>query len=263
MPPHPRRRRPAVGVVPPAGCLPATGHGSIATTWEETAADALRTGAASEPAQARDLFDVSLAMWKAWAAAPKSAPPATPRSATPPTACSSGKRPSARTSSRTFALLTESCVRSATRPSSPPRMEGRRRRSETGSPQPRSPPADTTARTNRCTTSTRATCSQNRPLDRRARRLDRGRPTFWPPLALGNDRSRTGSRRCPRRSRARRLGVGARARASRSRLGSAGCRSTRAATVRRPFGRAYKREALAVLNERPRRQGPCSPDARR
>jgi hypothetical protein len=54
-------------------CTPETGVGSIATIWEETAADALRSGAASEPVQARDLFDVSLAMWKAWAAAPKSA----------------------------------------------------------------------------------------------------------------------------------------------------------------------------------------------
>jgi ASPIC and UnbV len=47
------------------------GGRSIATVWAETAIDALRSGAASEPVQARDLFDVSTAMWKAMAAAPK------------------------------------------------------------------------------------------------------------------------------------------------------------------------------------------------
>jgi Na+-translocating ferredoxin:NAD+ oxidoreductase RnfD subunit len=39
---------------------------SIATVWDESAVDALRTGAASEPVQARDLFDLSAAMWTAW-----------------------------------------------------------------------------------------------------------------------------------------------------------------------------------------------------
>ena len=70
--PTPRTSRPAGSYRLPA-CTPATGDGSIATIWEETAVDALRSGAASEPVQARDLFDLSLAMWKAWAAAPKSA----------------------------------------------------------------------------------------------------------------------------------------------------------------------------------------------
>jgi Na+-translocating ferredoxin:NAD+ oxidoreductase RnfD subunit len=54
-------------------CTPATGHASMATVWEETAVDALRSGATSEPVQARDLFDLSAAMSKALAAAPKSA----------------------------------------------------------------------------------------------------------------------------------------------------------------------------------------------
>jgi hypothetical protein len=49
-------------------CTPATGGRSIATVWNETAVAALRTGAASEPVQARDLFDVSSAMWAAWKA---------------------------------------------------------------------------------------------------------------------------------------------------------------------------------------------------
>ena len=55
----------AVHVAAPASyrlpaCTPATGGRSIATVWEETAVDALRSGAASEPVQARDLFDVSV-----------------------------------------------------------------------------------------------------------------------------------------------------------------------------------------------------------
>ncbi len=54
-------------------CTRATGGRSIATVWDEAAVAALRSGAASEPVQARDLFDVSRAMWHAWAAAPKSA----------------------------------------------------------------------------------------------------------------------------------------------------------------------------------------------
>ncbi len=51
-----------------AACTPATGGRSIATVWAETAVTALRAGGASEPVQARDLFDVSAAMWDAWAA---------------------------------------------------------------------------------------------------------------------------------------------------------------------------------------------------
>jgi Na+-translocating ferredoxin:NAD+ oxidoreductase RnfD subunit len=49
-------------------CTPATRGRSVATVWDETAVAALRAGAASEPVQARDLFDVSSAMWKAWRA---------------------------------------------------------------------------------------------------------------------------------------------------------------------------------------------------
>jgi hypothetical protein len=50
-----------------------TSHGrSLATVWEKTAIAALRSGAASDPVQARDLFDVSQAIWKAWSTAPKS-----------------------------------------------------------------------------------------------------------------------------------------------------------------------------------------------
>jgi hypothetical protein len=46
-------------------CGTPTTRGSIATAWDETAVDVLHAGGASEPVQARDLFDVSLAMWKA------------------------------------------------------------------------------------------------------------------------------------------------------------------------------------------------------
>ncbi|HEY4278962.1 MAG TPA: ASPIC/UnbV domain-containing protein, partial [Conexibacter sp.] len=67
----PRQR--AVHAAAPASyrlpaCTPATGGRSIATVWDETAVDALRSGGASEPVQARDLFDVSSAMWDAWKA---------------------------------------------------------------------------------------------------------------------------------------------------------------------------------------------------
>ena len=58
-------------------CTPSTNGRSIATIWDETAVAALRSGAAGEPVQARDLFDLSLAMWNAWkASAPKNAPTA-------------------------------------------------------------------------------------------------------------------------------------------------------------------------------------------
>jgi Na+-translocating ferredoxin:NAD+ oxidoreductase RnfD subunit len=54
-------------------CTAATRGRSIATVWQETAIAALRSGAASEPVQARDLFDLSTAMRKAWTTAPKNA----------------------------------------------------------------------------------------------------------------------------------------------------------------------------------------------
>jgi hypothetical protein len=63
--PQPSRRAQSYRL---AACTPATGGRSIATVWNETAADALRSGGASEPVQARDLFDVSSAMWDAWKA---------------------------------------------------------------------------------------------------------------------------------------------------------------------------------------------------
>src|SRR5262249_48786205 len=44
---------------------------SIATVRQQTSITSLRSGAASEPVQARDLYDLSTAMWKAWSAAPK------------------------------------------------------------------------------------------------------------------------------------------------------------------------------------------------
>jgi Na+-translocating ferredoxin:NAD+ oxidoreductase RnfD subunit len=65
--------RPAPPTLSPASyrlpaCTPATHGRSIATVWDETAVEALRSGAASEPVQARDLFDVSDAMWRGWKA---------------------------------------------------------------------------------------------------------------------------------------------------------------------------------------------------
>ena len=48
-------------------CKP-TDANEIATAWDEEAVSALESGNASEPVQARDLFDVSTAMWRAWKA---------------------------------------------------------------------------------------------------------------------------------------------------------------------------------------------------
>ena len=71
-------RQPAVRAPAPASyrlpaCTVATRGRSIATVWQEAAVAALRSGDASEPVQARDLYDLSTAMWKAWTAAPRSA----------------------------------------------------------------------------------------------------------------------------------------------------------------------------------------------
>jgi Na+-translocating ferredoxin:NAD+ oxidoreductase RnfD subunit len=73
VPPSRIPRAPAPASYRIANCTPATGDRSVATVWEKTAVDALRSGAASEPVQARDLFDLSAAMSKALAAAPKNA----------------------------------------------------------------------------------------------------------------------------------------------------------------------------------------------
>ncbi len=46
----------------PAACTPAHHAGSIATVWDETAVSVLRAGGASEPVQARDLYDLATTM---------------------------------------------------------------------------------------------------------------------------------------------------------------------------------------------------------
>jgi Na+-translocating ferredoxin:NAD+ oxidoreductase RnfD subunit len=45
-----------------SSCTPARHSGSIATVWDETAVAVLRAGGASEPVQARDLYDLAAAM---------------------------------------------------------------------------------------------------------------------------------------------------------------------------------------------------------
>jgi hypothetical protein len=45
-----------------AACTPAPHAGSIATVWDETAVAVLRAGDASEPVQARDLYDLATTM---------------------------------------------------------------------------------------------------------------------------------------------------------------------------------------------------------
>ena len=50
-----------------AGCSPSRPQGvSIAALWNRTAVEVLRAGDAPEPVQARDLYDVSAAVWNAW-----------------------------------------------------------------------------------------------------------------------------------------------------------------------------------------------------
>ena len=48
------------------GCTPESGRGSIATAWERTALDVLQEGGASEPVQARNLYDLADAMRSAY-----------------------------------------------------------------------------------------------------------------------------------------------------------------------------------------------------
>jgi hypothetical protein len=68
--PRPAPVRTPVSTTPVVvGCTQAGVQGeSIARTWDETAVQALRAGGASPPVQARDLFDLSVAMWDAYAA---------------------------------------------------------------------------------------------------------------------------------------------------------------------------------------------------
>jgi hypothetical protein len=68
----PRRAPHSSASVHIAACA-ATGSRSIATVWSEAADAALRAGAASQPVQARDLYDLSVAMWNAWKASPPAA----------------------------------------------------------------------------------------------------------------------------------------------------------------------------------------------
>jgi Na+-translocating ferredoxin:NAD+ oxidoreductase RnfD subunit len=68
----PRRpvRTPASAPTPVVvGCSRSDVHGqSVARLWDTTAVQVLRAGGATAPVQARDLFDLSAAMWDAWAA---------------------------------------------------------------------------------------------------------------------------------------------------------------------------------------------------
>jgi hypothetical protein len=62
-------RMPASPAPVVAGCSRSGVHGqSVARLWDETAVQALRLGGVTAPVQARDLFDLSAAMWDAWAA---------------------------------------------------------------------------------------------------------------------------------------------------------------------------------------------------
>ena len=68
---RPAARLTAAAAAPTASpaCTPAVPDGrSVARVWDETALTVLRRGLAAPPAQARDLFHLSAAMWDAWAA---------------------------------------------------------------------------------------------------------------------------------------------------------------------------------------------------
>ncbi|HKC76998.1 MAG TPA: ASPIC/UnbV domain-containing protein, partial [Gaiellaceae bacterium] len=54
-------------------CTPTSAARAVATTWDRAAVSMLEIGQASQPVQARDLFDVSVAMWRAWRASFESA----------------------------------------------------------------------------------------------------------------------------------------------------------------------------------------------
>ena len=75
VPPRRARQMPRpTGTYRLAACTPATGGRSIATVWNETAVAALRAGDASEPVQARDLYELSAAVWHAWKASSPAGP---------------------------------------------------------------------------------------------------------------------------------------------------------------------------------------------
>jgi Na+-translocating ferredoxin:NAD+ oxidoreductase RnfD subunit len=60
---------PAASVAAIAGCSSAAGGRSVARVWNDAAVAALRAGAAPEPVQARDLYDLALAMRQAYSLA--------------------------------------------------------------------------------------------------------------------------------------------------------------------------------------------------
>ena len=62
-------RVPAASSAAIANCTPTTGSGSTATYWDRAAVAALQAGNAPETVQARDLFDLARAMWRANASA--------------------------------------------------------------------------------------------------------------------------------------------------------------------------------------------------
>ncbi|MDE3191376.1 MAG: VCBS repeat-containing protein, partial [Acidobacteriota bacterium] len=65
VPAQPPLRTPAASSYALTACTPASSAQSIATIWDATALDVLQLGDASEPVQARDLFDLAAAMRQA------------------------------------------------------------------------------------------------------------------------------------------------------------------------------------------------------
>ncbi len=149
----PRRLRdPSSRTARPSRSTAARSRGS-GTTRPSTCSG---SGGASEPVQARDLFDLSTAVSQAWHATGGSRA-ARPRSATPPTGCSSGARRTERISTGPSRSSASGSAGSASHPTSRARPAARPQSSATASAPRRSPRGGTTARTRLSTTPTRAT----------------------------------------------------------------------------------------------------------
>jgi Na+-translocating ferredoxin:NAD+ oxidoreductase RnfD subunit len=69
-PPANRPPAPTPNVARLAGCAAGGGGRSVARFWNDVAVDALRTGAAPQPVQARDLYELALAVRQAYRLAP-------------------------------------------------------------------------------------------------------------------------------------------------------------------------------------------------
>ena len=167
---------------------------------------------------------------------------ATRRSATPPTACCSGRPHTTRTSRRRSALLEQQLRALCYSPDYTARGGSPALRSATGSPPPRSPPAGTTARTRQLHFADPTLHAAEPAADRRAGRLD----ACTTRRSGSRSRSRRSRRAGPARYRRACSRSSARSGAARSHF--AGRISTcRAPALGDPSGAAYRQAAVAAI----------------